>query len=45
MEALLSKLVENSARQSRKHSIIHPMALGAEGRLAIPKVLLLMDAV
>jgi len=35
--ALLSKLAENSARQSRKHSIIHPLASCAEGRLAIRK--------
>src|ERR1035437_7147822 len=35
--SLLSKLAENSARQSRKHSIIHPFAPCAEGRLAVPK--------
>jgi len=35
--SLLSKLAENSARQSRKHSIIHPLASCAEGRLAIRK--------
>ena len=35
--SLLSKLAENLARQSRKHSIIHPLASCAEGRLAIRK--------
>ena len=34
---LLSKLAENSARQSRKHRTIHPLAACAEGRLATPK--------
>src|ERR1035437_861628 len=35
--SLLSKLAENSARQSRKYSIIHPLGSCAEGRLAIRK--------
>ena len=37
LQALLSKLAENSAQQSRKHSIIPPLASCAEGRLAIRK--------
>ena len=37
VNTLLSKLAENSARQSRKHSIIHPLSSCAEGRLAIRK--------
>jgi hypothetical protein len=36
-ESLLSKLAENPARQSRKHSIIYPLGPCAEGRLAIRK--------
>jgi hypothetical protein len=37
MGSLLSKLAEKSARQSRKHSIICPLASYAVGRLAIRK--------
>jgi hypothetical protein len=35
--SLLSQLAENSARHRDKHSIIHPLASCAEGRLAIRK--------
>jgi integrase len=37
LKTLLSQLAENSARHREKHSIIHPLASCAEGRLAIRK--------